>query len=860
MLYLFEIIYPSRFIGFMKCFFRVKDHLGDNWKGDFMKKFISLVLILLAIFSLSFSKAIDQSDYDTVVAQRDALYQQLVDLGVQPCIDISAIQSEPSSPDALENTPKQAISQSTLNIDRSISILTDNLTVSVGRQLQIKTAIVRLSENAPTRTALNWSTANPDLVKVSANGTVTAIAPGNAEIRCTAVDNSEIKATINVLIVQPVKSIKLQTKEISLLYGASSDAAKGKISVEIIPENATNPACLYSSSNESIVTVDTEGNLQAVSPGKARITVLSADASNVKAICNVNVGQAVTSISIPATQTISNKKSFSLNPKIFPQNATGKKLEYTSSNPAVATVSSNGIVSGVGCGTATITARTMDGSEISSECAVTVIQMVQSIKFDKRNITLEYGGSYSLSATVLPDDATDKTIKWKSSNINIASVTKNGTIHGFKPGTATITCYAQDGSGIKSTVTVHVLKYKSKTKDGKLTNGRPISNPYQPHYTVMNEMLRGNVDIRSLTVTKLNNDFLRFTMKYKAPSGYHIYVFSPPEGEIFGFYATKNTSSMEETIQFDVYIEDLKVSSAMTIHFFNYTSNNEYWVFFENIASLLSGRDYSKSTNTSKSANNSTTDHSILSDSIVKNLISTCPALATATKNTKDFYSTAADYNNAFPNQNGIHIWRISIQNGVTAFYDEQKVTTLAYQPTGDAYTISNLLKWERSVIKAIPDIMNHAKQYGVKVIAEKRINGGDYEAYADTDGVIDLTNTTTREGVLSTMSSIISVMEIVNAFGESNSTAKPTSTPKPTRKPSSGNGSSSSYMSNSDLKDLAIFYFSLYGGNKNSITMTDVAVDGNTAVVLIVYGGSHTVGIMMNRTTGEYLGMKKGR
>ena len=66
--------------------------------------------------------------------------------------------------------------------------------------------------------------------------------------------------------------------------------------------------------------------------------------------------------------------------------------------------------------------------------------------------------------------------------------------------------------------------------------------------------------------------------------------------------------------------------------------------------------------------------------------------------------------------------------------------------------------------------------------------------------------------------------------------------------------------MSDSDLKELAVFYFGLYGGNKNSITMTDISCKGNQAVVLIVYGGGHTVGVLMDRTTGEYKGMKKGR
>lgn len=89
-----------------------------------------------------------------------------------------------------------------------------------------------------------------------------------------------------------------------------------------------------------------------------------------------------------------------------------------------------------------------------------------------------------------------------------------------------------------------------------------------------------------------------------------------------------------------------------------------------------------------------------------------------------------------------------------------------------------------------------------------------------------------------------------------------PTDTPKPNQS-IVGSGSSSSskkYMSDSDLKELARFYFGLYVGDKSTISMMDIASDGDKSVVLVVYDGGHTVGILMNRRTGDYLGLKKGR
>ena len=92
-------------------------------------------------------------------------------------------------------------------------------------------------------------------------------------ICCSAKDNPELKAYATIKVIQPVKAVKAEEAKITLLLGASEKAAQGKIRALITPENATTKKCIYTSSNESVVTVDAAGNLQAHAPGKARITV-----------------------------------------------------------------------------------------------------------------------------------------------------------------------------------------------------------------------------------------------------------------------------------------------------------------------------------------------------------------------------------------------------------------------------------------------------------------------------------------------------------------------------------------------------------------------------------------------------------
>lgn len=556
-----------------------------------MKRISFLGMILFLVFLSSEVLAITQTEYDTVVAQRDALYEQLLSLGVQPCIEtgdmeaVAEIACSKENENAIDTDPEQNTDVSSEKTNCSIAILTDDLTVSVGRQLQIRAEIVRNTEDALTKSALNWSALTGDLIKVSANGMVTGIAPGNAEILCTVADNPEIKELVRVCVVQPVKSIK--TQDVTLLYGSSLELARGKISVSVSPENATNRNCLYSSSDESVVIVDAEGNLQAKAPGRARITILPEDGSpGVRSTCNVTVGQAVTSISIGEAHKIEKKKSLSLKPEILPNNATQKKLEYVSSDPNVVTVSANGTITAVGCGTAIVTARATDGSGVSVESKVTVTQSVKSIKLNKSNVILEYGASDILIATVSPEDATDNSVIWESSDPQVVTVTRDGRIQGLSHGKATVTCYARDGSGTKATVAVQVLRYQSKTKNGIVSKGEPVGRQYNLSYTISNEMKEGKVDILGFWVQRLNNGFLRFRMDYQAPAGFAIMVFSPPDGEIFGFTVKKKTSSGTDYVVFEIHEDDMLKAETLTINFLNHKVGH-FWVMLGDVLTQL---------------------------------------------------------------------------------------------------------------------------------------------------------------------------------------------------------------------------------------------------------------------------------
>ena len=137
-------------------------------------------------------------------------------------------------------------------------------------------------------------------------------------------------------------------------------------------------------------------------------------------------------------------KTETINAIITPENATRKAITWTSSDTNVATVT-NGVVKGISAGTATITATTKDGN-FTDTCEVTVMQnAVTGIRISEKLIDLGMGYKKQITATVMPDDATDKSVEWTSENPEIATVSDNGTITGKSYGRTVVTATTTDG-------------------------------------------------------------------------------------------------------------------------------------------------------------------------------------------------------------------------------------------------------------------------------------------------------------------------------------------------------------------------------------------------------------------------------
>ena len=308
----------------------------------------------------------------------------------------------------------------TLNYN-SISIVkgrTKNLTATV-------------SPSDATYSGKVWSSSDESVATVSTGGVVTAIEGGKAVI---TVDVDGVKATCDVEVIVHAESVSMNKTDLEMYIGDTET-----LTFTVSPANTTDQSATWTSSNTNVATVDENGKVTALSNGSTKIY---ASVDGKTASCNVKVYAHVESITLNKTSlTMTPGETEALTATITPSGTKKEKI-WSSSDADVATVDQNGLVTAVGVGTAVITVKS---ENFSATCEVTVFIPTLYIVLNATNLTLKTGQTYTLQATVYPEEATNKAVNWSSSNKNIISVDSSGKITAIKEGTATIYADAADG-------------------------------------------------------------------------------------------------------------------------------------------------------------------------------------------------------------------------------------------------------------------------------------------------------------------------------------------------------------------------------------------------------------------------------
>ena len=246
----------------------------------------------------------------------------------------------------------------------------------------------------------------------------------------------------------------------------------------------------WTSSDESVATVDATGMVVAVSAGEADITASVTD-SEMSAVCKVTVKVAAKDITVPDNLDVklNDGNETTVEATVSPADATDVKVSYASTDEAVATVDKDGKVQILQPGECDIvTTLTQEGKKVvEKKTHIKAFYEVEGITLDKTEGILTAGNTVTLNATVLPEEIADETIvTWTSSDEKVATVDENGKVTAIAAGKATITANA----GEKSTtykLTVQAKKVVQNTTSNKSSNkgntssgtgsSAPASNP-----------------------------------------------------------------------------------------------------------------------------------------------------------------------------------------------------------------------------------------------------------------------------------------------------------------------------------------------------------------------------------------------
>ena len=331
----------------------------------------------------------------------------------------------------------------------NISLNTDEyIFTHIGEEYKLEAFI---SPEDASNKILKWRSGNEEIVYVDQSGMMTAISEGSVVIAVETTDGSMLFATCNVK-VDPyiaVDQLILSTETFSF----DSFGQTVQLNAEVIPNTATNNQIIWSVTDSSVITVDSNGLVTSVGNGMAFVECLIQDKENyITRTCEfvVNCYIPVEDVNFSITKFEFKEITDTLNllPVFTPFDTTERDLVWTNSDNKIATVDTvSGVVTPLANGKTTIKAAFPNGKKLAV-CEITVNMTIPltGIELKEKTYTLTKKDQiYKISVDYLPSNASDKKLTFESDNNTVASVDANGNVKAVSNGSAKINILSNDG-------------------------------------------------------------------------------------------------------------------------------------------------------------------------------------------------------------------------------------------------------------------------------------------------------------------------------------------------------------------------------------------------------------------------------
>lgn len=308
--------------------------------------------------------------------------------------------------------------------------------------------------------------------------------------------------------------------------GSSTITTKGgtlQMEATVMPVDATDKSVTWSVTNGTgSATINTSGVLKAISDGTVTVTAKANDGSGVsgsKSITISNQSVLVTGITVQGKDGVSTIDmvggSLQMEATVMPVDATDKSVTWSVTNgTGSATISMAGLVIGTSAGTVTITATANDGSGVSGSTSVT-INGSSDIPVTSINVAGEGGvssistpgGTLQMEATVMPSNATDKSVTWSVTNgTGSATISSSGVLTATGDGMVMVIATANDGSGVSGSADVSISNQNSGIAGIQRSRLQVYPNPVHTKLQIANE---SGLTVREISIRSFEGKIIR---------------------------------------------------------------------------------------------------------------------------------------------------------------------------------------------------------------------------------------------------------------------------------------------------------------------------------------------------------------
>ena len=264
--------------------------------------------------------------------------------------------------------------------------------------------------------------------------------------------------------------------ETPVIATGESATAETAAQDEKIAKAAEKLTLAWTSSDESVATVDETGTVTAVAAGEAEITAAVKD-TEMQDVCVITVKVSAKELKVPDTLDVklNDTDEAAIEAKCEPEDASNISFDFASSDEEIATVDKDGKVKVLKAGECDITTTLLqDGEKVTEKTThVKAFYEVESITLDSNEGKLTVGNSHTIKATVAPEEvAAETTIEWSSSNEKVATVDSNGKVTAVSSGNATITATAGEESANYEVTVEQPKKVTTSNKTYKSSSSR----------------------------------------------------------------------------------------------------------------------------------------------------------------------------------------------------------------------------------------------------------------------------------------------------------------------------------------------------------------------------------------------------